>query len=76
MLRHAPEDKCTAYSIVADYLEEMIKENNVKIPSCIDNEWTPEMITHEVIKTVEKYGVTPESANEAATLIQVNSLPE
>ncbi|XP_060856655.1 uncharacterized protein LOC132934367 [Metopolophium dirhodum] len=70
VLRHAPEDKCTAYSIVADYLEEMIKENNVKIPSCIDNEWTREMITHDVIKTVEKYGVTPESANEAATLIQ------
>jgi len=74
-MRHAPEDKCTAYSIVADYLEEMIKENNVKPPSCIDNEWTREMITHDVIKTVEIYGVTPESANEAAILIQVKRLP-
>jgi len=54
----------------------MIKENNVKPPSCIDNEWTHEMTTHGVIKTGGKSGVTPESANEAATLIQVNSLPE
>lgn len=74
-MRHAPDDECTAYSIVADYLEEIIKENNVKNASCIDNEWTREMITQDVIKTVEKYGVTPESANDAATLIQVNSFP-
>jgi len=76
VIRHAPEDECSAYLIVANYLEEMIKENNTKDVSCIDNEITPEMITQNVIKTVEKYGVTPESANDAALLIQVNHFPK
>lgn len=77
MIRHAPEDEYAAYSIVADYLEKMIKEKDEKDVSCIENEneWTPEMITQNVIETVEEYGVTPESANEAAILIQVNDFP-
>jgi len=35
-----------------------------------------EMVTQDVIKTDVKRGVTPESANDALSLIQVNSLPE
>ncbi|XP_022165573.1 uncharacterized protein LOC111030411 [Myzus persicae] len=70
VMRHFPEDECAAYSIVANYLEEMIKENNEKEVSCMDEEITPEMITQNVIKTVENYGVTPESANDAAIIIQ------
>lgn len=70
-MRHAPEDECKAYTIVADYLEEMIKENRGKRVSSIDNEWTREIIAQNLLKTVEKYGVTTESANDAATLIQV-----
>ncbi|KAE9535685.1 hypothetical protein AGLY_007586 [Aphis glycines] len=70
VMRHAPEDECAAYSIVADYLEEMIKENRGKSVSSIDNEWTREIIAQNLLKTVEKYGVTTESANDAATLIQ------
>jgi len=37
---------------------------------------TREMITQDVIKTDVKRGATPESANDALSLIQVNSLPE
>ncbi|XP_060835788.1 uncharacterized protein LOC132918540 [Rhopalosiphum padi] len=70
VIRHSPEDECTAYSIAADYLEEMLKENRGKTVSSIDNEWTREIIAQNVIKTVEKYGVTTETANDAATLIQ------
>jgi len=49
----------------------MLKENRGKTVSSIDNEWTREIIAQNVIKTVEKYGVTTETANDAATLIQV-----
>ncbi|XP_015366412.1 PREDICTED: uncharacterized protein LOC107163472 [Diuraphis noxia] len=70
VIRHAPEDEYMAYSIVADYLEKIINEKNEKVISSIDNEWTPEIITQNVIETVEEYGVTPKSANEAAILIQ------
>ncbi|XP_025201838.1 uncharacterized protein LOC112599235 [Melanaphis sacchari] len=70
VLRHNPEDECKAYLIIASYLEKMVKENREKPISSINNEWTREIIAQNVIKTVEKYGVTTESANDAATLIQ------
>lgn len=36
------------------------------------NVWTHEMVTEDLIKMVDNYGVTLMSGNEAAIIIQVN----